>query len=119
MRRLCSVAGQAQVNQVNQLLLLVLNSGARWARHNRGHKQNMKKTIIILAAGALLTVGCQTNTGKGAGIGAAAGAILGGVIGHQSGKGLEGAAIGAAAGGAVGAAVGASKDAEERKNPTP
>ena len=49
-------------------------------------------------------VGCQTNTGKGAGIGAAVGGILGGVIGHQSGRGLEGAAVGAAAGGAVGAA---------------
>jgi predicted small secreted protein len=77
----------------------------------------MKKSIIILAAGALLTVGCQTNTGKGAGIGAATGAILGGIIGHQSGKGLEGAAIGAAGGGAVGAAVGASKRCRGAQEP--
>jgi predicted small secreted protein len=119
MGQLCSVSSHAQVNQVNELLLLVLNSRARWARHNRIHIQTMKKSIIILAAGALLTAGCQTNTGKGAGIGAAVGGILGGVIGHQSGRGLEGAAVGAAAGGAVGAATGAAKDAKERKNPTP
>ena len=79
----------------------------------------MKKVMMILAAGTMLTagVGCQTNTGKGAGIGAAVGGILGGVIGHQSGRGLEGAAVGAAAGGAVGAAAGAAKDKKENANP--
>ena len=62
----------------------------------------MKKVMMILAAGTMLTagVGCQTNTGKGAGIGAAVGGILGGVIGHQSGRGLEGAAGSGAHGGA-------------------
>ena len=78
----------------------------------------MKKVMMILAAGTMLTagVGCQTNTGKGAGIGAAVGGILGGVIGHQSGRGLEGAAVGAAAGGAVGAAQALPRT--RRKTPT-
>ena len=79
----------------------------------------MKKVMMILAAGTMLTagVGCQTNTGKGAGIGAAVGGILGGVIGHQSGRGLEGAAVGAAAGGAVGLLQALPRT--RRKTPTP
>jgi len=32
MGQLCSISGHAQVNQVNQSRLLVLNNGAWWAR---------------------------------------------------------------------------------------
>jgi outer membrane protein OmpA-like peptidoglycan-associated protein len=80
---------------------------------------NMRTLITMLAAVALVTLGCSSwnKTEKGAAIGATAGAVVGGVIGHEAGNTAVGAIIGAAVGGAAGAYIGhyMDKQAEEMR----
>jgi outer membrane protein OmpA-like peptidoglycan-associated protein len=79
------------------------------------------QVITIIAAVALFTSGCATNTThentkKGAGVGAVVGAVSGAIIGYQqdhSGGALRGALIGGAAGGALGAGAGAYMDKQQ------
>lgn len=65
----------------------------------------MKKTLILLTAGALIATGCanmtetQKRTTIGTGVGAAAGAALGSAVGGSGGATRSGALIGAAVGG--------------------
>lgn len=78
--------------------------------------QDVRKSIVIFLAGALLAWGCSaSNTVKGGAIGAGAGGVLGAVIGKQAGNTAVGAIIGAAVGGTAGALIGRymDKQAEE------
>jgi outer membrane protein OmpA-like peptidoglycan-associated protein len=74
----------------------------------------MKKAIILLLSGALLSasgMGCSwNNAAKGGAIGAGAGGAAGAAIGHASGNTAVGAIIGAAVGGATGAIIGNEMD---------
>lgn len=73
----------------------------------------MKKSspILILAVGAALITGCESNTGTGVLVGGGAGALIGGVAG-----GGTGALIGGAAGVIAGGLIGAYLDNQEAKN---
>lgn len=73
----------------------------------------MKKSspILILALGAALITGCESNTGTGVLIGGASGAAIGGIAG-----GGTGALIGGAAGVIAGGLIGAYLDNQEAKN---
>lgn len=68
------------------------------------------KSFLLVAAAALLLVGCQSSSTRdralvGGGLGAATGAIVGAAAGAGAGPALAGAAIGAAGGAIVGAAT--------------
>jgi len=87
-------------------------------RYNYERRKTMKRLIMMLAAAAFLSVGCQSmgpKTQTGAVAGGLIGATAGGVIGHQSGHGLEGAAIGGILGALGGGAVGSSMDQREQQ----
>ena len=73
----------------------------------------MKKSspILILAVGAALITGCESNTGTGVLIGGASGAAIGGIAG-----GGTGALIGGAAGVIAGGLIGAYLDNQEAKS---
>ncbi len=70
-----------------------------------------KSSVLILALGATLIAGCESNTGTGALLGGASGAVIGGVAG-----GGGGALIGAAGGVIVGGLIGAYLDNQEAKS---
>ncbi len=79
----------------------------------------MKKLMMILCVGGLLSVSCTqispphvTRGQAGAGIGAAGGAILGQAIGRDT----EGTLIGTALGGVIGYIVGNEMDKADRAN---
>jgi outer membrane lipoprotein SlyB len=70
-----------------------------------------KSSIFVLALGATLIAGCESNTGTGVLLGGAGGAAIGGIIG-----GGQGALIGGAAGVIAGGLIGAYLDNQESKN---
>jgi len=70
-----------------------------------------KSSILVLALGATLIVGCESKTGTGVLVGGASGAAIGGIIG-----GGQGALIGGAAGVIAGGLIGAYLDNQESKN---
>lgn len=70
-----------------------------------------KSSILVLALGATLIAGCESNTGTGVLVGGASGAAIGGIVG-----GGGGALIGGAAGVIAGGLIGAYLDNQESKN---
>ncbi|MEM8727119.1 MAG: glycine zipper domain-containing protein [Chlamydiota bacterium] len=70
-----------------------------------------KSATFILALGATLIAGCESNTGTGALVGGAGGAAIGVIAG-----GGTGALIGGAAGVIAGGLIGAYLDDQESKN---
>ena len=80
----------------------------------------MKKTLILLTAGALVATGCanmtetQKRTTIGTGVGAAAGAALGSAVGGSGGATRSGALIGAAVGG-IGTYIWSQKMEEQKR----
>ena len=80
----------------------------------------MKKTLILLTAGALIATGCanmtetQKRTTIGTGVGAAAGAALGSAVGGSGGATRSGALIGAAVGG-IGTYIWSQKMEEQKR----
>lgn len=70
-----------------------------------------KSSILVLALGATLIAGCESNTGTGVLVGGASGAAIGGIVG-----GGQGALIGGAAGVIAGGLIGAYLDSQESKN---
>ncbi|WP_430434682.1 OmpA family protein [Methyloversatilis sp.] len=80
----------------------------------------MKKTLILLTAGALVVTGCanmtetQKRTTIGTGVGAAAGAALGSAVGGSGGATRSGALIGAAVGG-IGTYIWSQKMEEQKR----
>ncbi|MEM6560868.1 MAG: glycine zipper domain-containing protein [Planctomycetota bacterium] len=77
---------------------------------------DIKRLAAVALLGlALIGVGCESYTARGAGIGAGLGAIGGAIIGNQSGEPGEGAALGALVGGLAGGAIGAVQDDRERR----
>ncbi|MEK7881552.1 OmpA family protein [Methyloversatilis sp. NSM2] len=80
----------------------------------------MKKTLILLTAGALVATGCanmtetQKRTTIGTGVGAAAGAALGSAVGRSGGATRSGALIGAAVGG-IGTYIWSQKMEEQKR----
>ncbi|MDJ0651507.1 MAG: glycine zipper domain-containing protein [Simkaniaceae bacterium] len=70
-----------------------------------------KSSVLVLALGATLIAGCESNTGTGVLIGGASGAAIGGIAG-----GGTGALVGGAAGVIAGGLVGAYLDNQEAKN---
>ncbi|MCR5130189.1 MAG: hypothetical protein K6C10_01840 [Prevotella sp.] len=76
----------------------------------------MKKTVVIIAASALLVSSCGTYQGSGTYIGAQFGTILGSAIGGISGgpRGSDiGTIVGMASGAVLGGAIGAAKDRQD------
>lgn len=81
--------------------------------------RNMKKSVIIIAASALLISSCGTYTGSGAYAGSTLGSILGSAIGGISGgpRGSDiGTIVGMVGGAVVGGAIGAAADERERQD---
>lgn len=79
----------------------------------------MKKSVIIIAASALLISSCGTYTGSGAYAGSTLGSILGSAIGGISGgpRGSDiGTIVGMVGGAVVGGAIGAAADERERQD---
>lgn len=80
----------------------------------------MKKTLILLTAGALIATGCanmtetQKRTTIGTGVGAAAGAALGSAVGGSGSATRSGALIGAAVGG-IGTYIWSQKMEEQKR----
>jgi len=80
----------------------------------------MKKTLILLTAGALVATGCanmtetQKRTTIGTGVGAAAGAALGSAVGGSGGATRSGALIGAAVAG-IGTYIWSQKMEEQKR----
>lgn len=80
----------------------------------------MKKTLILLTAGALVATSCanmtetQKRTTIGTGVGAAAGAALGSAVGGSGGATRSGALIGAAVGG-IGTYIWSQKMEEQKR----
>ena len=70
-----------------------------------------KSSVLVLALGATLIAGCESNTGTGVLVGGASGAAIGGIVG-----GGQGALIGGAAGVIAGGLIGAYLDNQESKN---
>lgn len=81
--------------------------------------KTIKQFGFLLAAAALLSVGCKSlnRSQKGAVIGAGGGAAIGAVVGKALGNTAAGAIVGAAVGGTAGAVIGhkMDKQAEEMK----
>lgn len=78
----------------------------------------MRRSLIIVAASALLVSSCNTYTGAGAYTGSSLGGILGSAIGGIAGgpRGDDiGTLIGMASGAMVGAAVGAQADKKQQE----
>lgn len=69
-----------------------------------------KSSVLVLAIGATLIAGCESNTGTGVLVGGASGAAIGGIVG-----GGQGALIGGAAGVIAGGLIGAYLDNQESK----
>ena len=70
-----------------------------------------KSSVLVLAVGAVLLVGCESNTGTGVLVGGASGAAIGGIAG-----GGTGALIGGATGVIAGGLIGAYLDNQEQRN---
>ncbi|NGX50184.1 MAG: hypothetical protein K1060chlam2_00025 [Chlamydiae bacterium] len=70
-----------------------------------------KSSVLVLAAGMMLFVGCESKTGTGVLVGGGTGAVIGGIAG-----GGGGALIGAAAGVVAGGLIGAYLDNQDQKN---
>jgi len=66
--------------------------------------------MLVLIAGTMLLLGCESKAGTGALVGGGGGAVIGGIVG-----GPEGAIIGGAAGAIAGGIVGAVLDNQEQK----
>lgn len=78
----------------------------------------MKRSMIYLAAAALLFSSCDSYTGQGAATGATFGSIIGSAIGDISGgwRGSDiGTIVGMAGGAAVGAAIGQQADQAQQQ----
>lgn len=71
----------------------------------------MKITVMTLAVGTILLVGCESKAGTGALVGGAAGVGAGALISPTP----QGALIGGAVGAATGAIIGASLDSDDRE----
>jgi hypothetical protein len=75
-----------------------------------------KHFLVVPTALALLTVGCQSDTGTGALIGTGVGAVAGAIIGNNvGGHETTGALIGAGVGAGSGALIGAASDNNKRQ----
>lgn len=74
--------------------------------------KTLKQMTLIVAAFALLAVGCKTanRSQKGAAIGAGGGAAIGAIVGKVFGNTAMGAIVGAAVGGTTGAIIGKKMD---------
>ncbi len=81
--------------------------------------KTIKTFTLLIAATAILAVGCKTmnRSQKGAAVGAGGGAALGAVVGKAFGHTAMGAIVGAAVGGTAGAVIGKKMDqqADEMK----
>ena len=71
---------------------------------------------VGLLASAFVFPGCQTHSGRLAGVGAATGAVAGAALGSRGGDALPGAVIGSVVGATAGAAVGGEMDESEARN---
>jgi len=80
----------------------------------------MKKIIAVGLGFSMIVVsiGCQNEAQKGAGLGALIGAGTGAIVGHQKGKTVEGALIGSAVGGGAGYLIGNEADKKKIKAET-
>jgi len=91
---------------------------SEWEKSRKESKMKKIITAGLVFSMIVVSIGCQSEAQKGAGLGALVGAGAGALIGHQKGKTAEGALIGGAVGGGAGYMIGNEADKKKTKAET-